>query len=155
MKKQSVILGAALLGLAAFSGPVLAADAAMPTISDAHIVLGSGKIPTVAYFKLHNGTGQRMALTDLRASLASGVNDVKIHVAKQGKNPEAPMEYLDIVELPAGQSIDFSQNGPYFVLGKSAKALKAGDEVPIDLGYDYGTRPWQTVKFKVENGKST
>jgi Uncharacterized protein conserved in bacteria len=150
--KQHLSLGAALLACAAFSAPALASTFPMPTISDAHIVLGKGKAPAVAYFKLHNGTSSHLALSGLRSP---GFGYVMMHVSSEGKNTVAPMQYKFIVELPAGRSLDFSQKSMHLVLSVPKKQLKAGDEVPIRFGYNYGTEPWQTVKFKVENGQST
>ncbi len=131
-----------LLPVAILSLPVFASDV---TITNAWIA----EAPPVSrvhagYFTLRNGGDKAVTLKTVSSDM---YDNIEMHLSIE-KNGVSSMQWLQQIEIPAGEDVAFTPGGYHLMLFRPAQRLKQGDKVTLQFGFADGSRITTTATVK-------
>ena len=128
------------LGLALLLGAsAAAAESAAETVSviDPYVrVVFPGQSNSASFMALENPSDQAHALHGAESPLAEAV-ELHTHTMQDGMMRMRPVEQ---VALPAGATVRFEPGGLHLMWIGLARSLEAGQEVPLTLLFEDGSR---------------
>ncbi len=131
------LLPVVFLSLPVFAGEVTITNAWIaeaPPVSRVH----------AGYFTLHNGSDKPVTLKTV-SSDAYGNIEMHLSIEKDGVSS---MQWLQQIEIPAGEDVVFAPGGYHLMLFRPAKRLKQGDTVKLHFGFADGSRITTTATVK-------
>ncbi len=150
MKFSSALLALpTLLGLA--SMPIFAAEDAAGSVSvaDPYVrAVPPGQRSSAAFMTLRNGSGTELAVVSAE-SPASKIVELHTHINEGGM---MRMRQIEKIVVPAQGRTLLKPGGLHVMLIELRQALKAGDEVPVTLVFQDGSR--KTIQAPVRKIKT-
>ena len=131
------LLPAVFLSLPVFAGEVTITDAWIaeaPPVSRVH----------AGYFRLHNGGDKAVTLKTVSSEM---YDNIEMHLSIE-KDGVSSMQWLQHIEIPAGEDIAFAPGGYHLMLFRPVKRLKQGDTVKLQFGFADGSRMQTTATVK-------
>ena len=131
------LLPAVFLTLPAFAGDVTITHAWIaeaPPVSRVH----------AGYFTLHNGGSKPVTLKTVSSEM---YGNIEMHLSIE-KDGVSSMQWLQQIEIPAGEDFVFAPGAYHLMLFRPAKRLKQGDKVKLQFGFADGSLITTTAVVK-------
>ncbi len=131
------LLCTVVISLPAFAGEITVNNAWIaeaPPVSRVH----------AGYFTLHNGGSKPVTLKTVSSEM---YGNIEMHLSIE-KDGVSSMQWLQQIEIPAGEDFAFAPGGYHLMLFRPVKRLKQGDEVKLHFGFADGSRITTTATVK-------
>ena len=131
------LLCTVVISLPAFAGEITVNNAWIaeaPPVSRVH----------AGYFTLHNGGSKPVTLKTVSSEM---YGNIEMHLSIE-KDGVSSMQWLQQIEIPAGEDVAFAPGGYHLMLFRPVKRLKQGDEVKLHFGFADGSRITTTAIVK-------